>query len=60
MLLGIVWCVEHEDQAEMEVEVSEGQSEGPGVEDYEGWTKSEVSISTMTQDILSSLQYNRE
>ncbi|XP_056014152.1 E3 ubiquitin-protein ligase rnf213-alpha-like isoform X2 [Ostrea edulis] len=57
---GIVWCVEHEDQAEMEVEVSEGQAEGPGVEDYEGWTKSEVSISTMTQDILSSLQYNRD
>ncbi|XP_061169263.1 E3 ubiquitin-protein ligase RNF213-like isoform X1 [Saccostrea echinata] len=56
---GIVWCMEHEDEAEMEVEASEEQVEVV-VEDYEGWTKSDKSISTMTQNILSDLQYNKD
>ncbi|XP_062591685.1 E3 ubiquitin-protein ligase rnf213-alpha-like, partial [Saccostrea cucullata] len=56
---GIVWCMEHEDEADMEVEVSEEQVEVV-VEDYEGWTKSDTSISTMTQNILSDLQYNKD
>ncbi|XP_061169274.1 E3 ubiquitin-protein ligase rnf213-alpha-like [Saccostrea echinata] len=54
---GLVWCVDHEDETEMEVEVSEEQVEVI-VEDYEGWTKSEMSISIMTQNILSDLQKN--
>ena len=51
--------MEHEDQVEMEVEVSEEQVEVK-VEEFEGWTQAEDSISTMTQSILSEVLYNRE
>nr|XP_022293483.1 E3 ubiquitin-protein ligase rnf213-alpha-like isoform X1 [Crassostrea virginica] len=56
---GVVWCMEHEDQVEMEVEVSEEQVE-VRVEDFEGWTQAGDSISTMTQSILTEVLYNRE
>lgn len=51
--------MDHEDLAvvDMETEVSEDQVEVK-VEDYEGWTKPGMSISTITQNILSGLQYD--
>ena len=51
--------MEHEDQVDMEVEVSEEQVE-VRVEDFEGWTQAGDSISTMTQSILTEVLYNRE
>lgn len=58
VLTGIVWCIDHEDLAvaDMETEVSEDQVEVK-VEEFEGWTKPGISISDITQNILSGLQY---
>lgn len=53
-----MWCIDHEDLvvADMETEVSENQVEVK-VEEFEGWTKPGISISDITQNILSGLQY---
>lgn len=53
--------MEHEDMrvVDMETEVSEDQVEVK-VEDFEGWTKPGMSISTITQNILSGLHYDKE
>eukprot|EP00105_Crassostrea_gigas_P007930 XP_011422347.1 PREDICTED: E3 ubiquitin-protein ligase rnf213-alpha isoform X2 [Crassostrea gigas] len=58
---GVVWCMEHEDMrvVDMETEVSEDQVE-VNVEEFEGWTKPGMSISTITQNILSGLHYDKE
>lgn len=50
--------MEHEDisVADMETDVSEDQVEVK-VEEFKGWTKPGMSISTITQNILSGLQY---
>lgn len=60
VLIGIVWCIDHEDLVvvDMETEVSEDQVEVK-VEEFEGWTKPGMSISDITQNILSGLQYDK-
>ena len=67
MSTGIVWCMEHEADEEMETEergqesALEGDDSGMHADmSFEGWTNTGKSISSVTQDLLEDLQHNKE
>ncbi|KAK3096790.1 hypothetical protein FSP39_003301 [Pinctada imbricata] len=62
---GIAWCMEHEDEVDMEVQsevMDAGDMGGTSVyneEVFEGWSTTGKSISSVTQDLLDSLKQDK-
>ncbi|XP_021363650.1 E3 ubiquitin-protein ligase rnf213-alpha-like, partial [Mizuhopecten yessoensis] len=61
----VVWCMDHEedDDTDEAMDILEDMDEGgkePPTEEYKGWTDTHMSISTVTSELLATLEHINE